>query len=82
MVVVYYLACRDWFLILYGKSIANAPQAGYSNFLVLECHLVWFYLIIVKKLMNRYNAFTFVKWIYLFDSNGSPLDGEFSQVLE
>jgi drug/metabolite transporter (DMT)-like permease len=25
-----------------------------------------FYLIIVKKLMDKYNAFTFVKWIYLF----------------
>jgi drug/metabolite transporter (DMT)-like permease len=25
-----------------------------------------FYLIIVKKLMNKYNAFTFVKWIYTF----------------
>jgi drug/metabolite transporter (DMT)-like permease len=24
-----------------------------------------FYLIIVKKLMDKYNAFTFVKWIYL-----------------
>jgi drug/metabolite transporter (DMT)-like permease len=25
-----------------------------------------FYLIIVKKLMDKYNAFTFVKWIYTF----------------
>jgi drug/metabolite transporter (DMT)-like permease len=25
-----------------------------------------FYLIIVKKLMDKYNAFTFVKWIYSF----------------
>jgi hypothetical protein len=24
-----------------------------------------FYLIIVKELMDKYNAFTFVKWIYL-----------------
>lgn len=55
------------FLILYGKSIANAPQAGYGNFLVLLNAISYgFYLIIVKKLMNQYNAFTFVKWIYLF----------------
>jgi hypothetical protein len=53
------------FLILYGKSIVNPEQAGYGNFLVLLNYL-WFYLIIVEKLMNRYNAFTFVKWIYLF----------------
>jgi drug/metabolite transporter (DMT)-like permease len=25
-----------------------------------------YYLVIVKKLMDKYNAFTFVKWIYLF----------------
>lgn len=55
------------FLILYGKSIANAPQAGLGNFLVLMNAISYgFYLIIVKKLMNQYNAFTFVKWIYLF----------------
>jgi drug/metabolite transporter (DMT)-like permease len=55
------------FLILYGKSIANPEQAGYGNFLVLLNAISYgFYLIIVKKLMNRYNAFTFVKWIYLF----------------
>ncbi|MDG2431183.1 DMT family transporter [Flavobacterium sp.] len=55
------------FLILYGKSIANAPQAGLGNFLVLLNAISYgFYLIIVKKLMNQYNAFTFVKWIYLF----------------
>jgi drug/metabolite transporter (DMT)-like permease len=55
------------FLILYGKSIANAPRAGFGNFLVLLNAISYgFYLIIVKKLMNQYNAFTFVKWIYLF----------------
>ena len=55
------------FLILYGKSITNAPRAGFGNFLVLLNAISYgFYLIIVKKLMNQYNAFTFVKWIYLF----------------
>jgi hypothetical protein len=38
---------------------------GYGNFLVYyELSLVL--LDYSEKLMNRYNAFTFVKWIYLF----------------
>ena len=55
------------FLILYGKSIGNATHAELGNFLVLVNAISYgFYLIIVKKLMDKYNAFTFVKWIYLF----------------
>ena len=55
------------FLILYGKSIGSATNAGLGNFLVLVNAISYgFYLIIVKKLMDKYNAFTFVKWIYLF----------------
>ncbi len=55
------------FLILYGKSIGNAPNAGFGNFLVFVNAVSYgFYLIIVKKLMTKYNAFTFVKWIYFF----------------
>jgi drug/metabolite transporter (DMT)-like permease len=55
------------FLILYGKSISSATNAGLGNFLVLVNAISYgFYLIIVKKLMDKYNAFTFVKWIYLF----------------
>lgn len=54
-------------LILYGKSIGDSSQSGLGNFLVLVNAISYgFYLIIVKKLMNKYNAFTFVKWIYLF----------------
>jgi drug/metabolite transporter (DMT)-like permease len=55
------------FLILYGKSIGSATNAGIGNMLVLINAISYgFYLIIVKKLMDKYNAFTFVKWIYLF----------------
>jgi drug/metabolite transporter (DMT)-like permease len=65
---------------LYGKSIA--PQAGYGNFLVLLNAISYgFYLIIVKKLMNRYNAFTLLNGFYLFDS-GSPFDEGISNKLE
>ncbi|WP_369765973.1 DMT family transporter [Flavobacterium sp. WC2429] len=55
------------FLILYGKSIGTATNATLGNILVfLNAVSYGFYLIIVKKLMEKYNAFTFVKWIYLF----------------
>ena len=54
------------FLIMYGKSIGSATNAGLGNFLVLVNAISYgYYLIIVKKLMDKYNAFTFVKWIYL-----------------
>ena len=55
------------FLIIYGKSMVNAPKASLGNFLVfINAVSYGFYLIIVKKLMDKYNAFSFVKWIYLF----------------
>jgi drug/metabolite transporter (DMT)-like permease len=54
-------------LILYGKSIKNAPNAALGNILVFVNAVSYaFYLIIVKKLMDKYNALTFVKWIYTF----------------
>ncbi|TBX71158.1 DMT family transporter [Flavobacterium silvisoli] len=55
------------FLILYGKSAANASNASLGNLLVfINAVSYGLYLIIVKKLMDKYNAFTFVKWIYTF----------------
>ncbi|MEW5677431.1 DMT family transporter [Flavobacterium enshiense] len=54
-------------LILYGKSMVNAPNASLGNLLVFVNAVSYgFYLILVKKLMDKYNAFSFVKWIYLF----------------
>ncbi|WP_395060952.1 DMT family transporter [Flavobacterium sp.] len=54
-------------LILYGKSMVNAPNATLGNLLVfINAVSYGFYLIVVKKLMDKYNAFTFVKWIYTF----------------
>ncbi len=54
------------FLILYGKSIGET-NSGFGNFLIFINAISYgFYLIIVKKLMDKYNAFTFVKWIYTF----------------
>lgn len=55
------------FLILYGQSIGSATNASLGNILVFVNAVSYgFYLIIVKKLMEKYNAFTFVKWVYLF----------------
>lgn len=54
-------------LILYGKALKNASNETLGNFLVFVNAVSYgFYLIFVKKLMDRYNAFTFVKYIYLF----------------
>jgi drug/metabolite transporter (DMT)-like permease len=53
-------------LILYGKSVGNAPQGSLGNFLVfVNATSYGLYLVLVKKLMDKYNAFAFVKWIYL-----------------
>lgn len=54
-------------LILYGKSVGDAPNAAFGNFLVfVNAASYAVYLIIVKKLMDKYNAFAFVPWIYTF----------------
>jgi drug/metabolite transporter (DMT)-like permease len=53
------------FLILYGKSVGAAPNANLGNFLVFVNAVSYgLYLIIVKKLMDKYNPFMFVQWIY------------------
>jgi drug/metabolite transporter (DMT)-like permease len=47
--------------------LVNATNASLGNLLVFVNAVSYgFYLIIVKKLMDKYNAFTFVKWIYTF----------------
>ncbi len=54
-------------LILYGKALGDGQNALWGNFLVFVNAVSYgLYLIIVKKLMEKYNAFAFVKWIYLF----------------
>ncbi|WP_339833245.1 DMT family transporter [uncultured Flavobacterium sp.] len=54
-------------LILYGKDIENSPNASFGNFLVfINASAYAVYLIIIKKLITKYHAFTFIKWIYTF----------------
>ena len=53
-------------LILYGKSSGNASNPTLGNLLVfVNATSYGLYLVIVKKLMDKYNAFNFAKWIYL-----------------
>lgn len=55
------------FLIFYGQSTTHATNAGLGNLLVfINAVSYGLYLILVKKLMHKYNAFTFVKWVYTF----------------
>ncbi len=54
-------------LILYGKTVNSGGNALWGNFLVfINAVSYGLYLILVKKLMDKYNPFTFVKYIYLF----------------
>lgn len=54
-------------LIYYGQSAKNAPDAVLGNLLVFINAISYgLYLILVKKLMDKYDAFSFVNWIYLF----------------
>lgn len=56
------------FLILYGhKSSAVGSNIMLGNTLVfINATSYSLYLIIVKKLLEKYHPFTFVKWVYLF----------------
>lgn len=54
-------------LILYGKSIENAPNANLGNFLVfINASSYAVYLILVKPIAAKYSPLTFIKWIYTF----------------
>ncbi|MDJ0644815.1 MAG: DMT family transporter [Flavobacteriaceae bacterium] len=54
-------------LILYGKSVIPGDRPVLGNFLILiNASSYGLYLIIVKKLTQKYNALTLVKWLYLF----------------
>lgn len=54
-------------LILYGKTIDDSSNASLGNFLVfINAFSYAIYLIIVKQLISKYHAITFIKWIYTF----------------
>lgn len=54
-------------LIAYGQSLNVGENAMLGNFLVfVNAASYAMYLIVVKKLTQKYHPFTFVKWLYLF----------------
>lgn len=54
-------------LIIYGQSVNGGENPLLGNFLVfVNATLYGFYLIIVKRLTDKYHPLTFVKWIYTF----------------
>ncbi len=54
-------------LIVYGKSITPGDNPFYGNILVfVNATCYGLYLIVVKKLTQKYDTITLVKWLYLF----------------
>jgi len=54
-------------LIIYGQSITPGDNPFYGNILILvNATSYGLYLVIVKKLTQKYNAITLIKWLYLF----------------
>ncbi|OIQ40249.1 MAG: EamA family transporter [Bacteroidetes bacterium MedPE-SWsnd-G1] len=55
-------------LVIYGKSEAeNAPNIVLGNlYIFINASSYAVYLIIIKKLLEKYHPFTLIKWVYLF----------------
>ncbi len=55
-------------LIIYGNTLdENAKNSTLGNFLVfINAASYGLYLVIVKKLIVKYNPIVFIKWLYLF----------------
>lgn len=54
-------------LIAYGQSLNAGENAVLGNLLVfVNASSYAMYLIVVKKLTQKYHPFTFIKWLYLF----------------
>lgn len=54
-------------LIVYGQSITPGDNPFYGNLLILvNATSYGLYLVIVKKLTQKYNAISLIKWLYLF----------------
>ena len=53
-------------LIIYGQSFESSPNAALGNFLIfINATSYSLYIIIVKRLTDKYNPLTFIKWMYL-----------------
>jgi drug/metabolite transporter (DMT)-like permease len=53
-------------LIIYGQNLNSGKEVIFGNILVLVNATSYsFYLIIVKRLTDKYHPLTFIKWLYL-----------------
>jgi drug/metabolite transporter (DMT)-like permease len=71
-------------LSIYGKSSHVADNIPLGNLLVFINAVSYsIYLIIIKKLTNKYHPFTFIKWLFLFGLIlVSPFGyGEFTEIV-
>jgi drug/metabolite transporter (DMT)-like permease len=54
-------------LLLFNKNFSFGSDTIFGDFLVLVNSMSWAcYIVLVKPLMQKYNAFTIVKWTFLF----------------
>ncbi len=54
-------------LSVYNRSTSTGDQILLGNFLVLVNAASYsYYLILIKKLTNKYHPYTFIKWLFLF----------------
>lgn len=56
-------------LSIYGKSLRVADNIPLGNIMILTNAVSYsIYVIIIKKLTDKYHPFTFMKWLFLFGS--------------
>ena len=56
-------------LSVYGKASQAGDNIPLGNFLIfINAASYSYYLIIIKKLINRYHPYTFIKWLFLIGS--------------
>ena len=54
-------------LSIYNRSMSSGDNVLLGNFLILVNAASYsYYLILVKKLTNKYHPYTFIKWLFLF----------------
>lgn len=54
-------------LLLFNKSFSFGSETIFGDMMILINSISWaFYVVLAKPLMKKYNAFTVVKWVFLF----------------
>jgi len=54
-------------MLVYGNNFTIGSETIFGDMLILINSFSWaLYIVLVKPLMNKYNTFTVVKWVFLF----------------